>query len=151
MAIGRIGSTFALCGAAVLLATLAAACGGGGDDDDNGDATRPPSTSAPATQPPSNGEPSSTLQLVALNTLWDKTELRAKAGTVTIEVDNQDAGIVHNLRVFKEEGEEQEDVGMTELEAGPVKQTLVVELEVGEYGYICDSHPATMEGKLIVE
>jgi len=136
---------------AVAVGLLAVACGGG--DDDGGDpTTAPAATTAPSsTEPASNGDVTGTVELVALNTLWDKSELKAKAGTVTFNVDNQDAGIVHNLHIFKGEDAKGEDMGATELEAGLIKQQLVLELEAGEYFFVCESHPATMFGPLVVE
>jgi len=91
-----------------------------------------------------------TLQLVGLNTLFDETELTAPAGRIIIEFDNKDGGIVHNVHVFKGEDAEGEDIGATELEAGPIKQTLELNLEPGAYFYQCDAHIATMSGTLTV-
>ena len=146
-----------LLGAAVvagIVGLLAAACGGGGDDGGNGDEpTKPPAATAPAssTEPASNGEPSATVDLVEKDTLFDKTKLVAKAGTVTFNVDNQDAGIVHNLHIYKGKDNTGESMGATELEAGPGKQQLVLELEAGEYFFVCEAHPATMAGTLEVK
>ncbi|MBI5287579.1 MAG: cupredoxin domain-containing protein [Chloroflexi bacterium] len=134
----------------------AAACGGGSDDGNGGEPTKAPAatsaaTSASGTEPASNGGAASTIDLVAKNTLWDKTELEAKAGKVTFNVDNQDAGLVHNLHIYKGKDADGTDLGATELEAGPVKQKLELELEAGEHFFTCDAHPATMSGKLEVE
>lgn len=135
---------------AALLAT-ASACGGG---DDDAEPTRPGATAA-TTEDDGNGDDgdgaASEITLVAKNTLWDKTELEAKAGEITFTVDNQDGGILHNLHIYKGADASGEDVKMTELEAGPVTQTLTVTLEPGSYFFVCDVHPATMEGTLQVE
>jgi plastocyanin len=115
-----------------------------------------PATSTPApaaetpTQPSGTGGDETVLQLVGANTLFDKDELEAPAGTITIEFDNRDGGILHNVNVFAGEDATGESVGATELEVGPIKQTLTLELEPGSYFYQCDAHPATMSGTLTV-
>jgi plastocyanin len=145
-----------------LVAGAAVACGGGdedgGDDGNGGNGGAPTAAASPANgddgddgDDGDNGDDGDgSLTVVAKNTLWDKTELRAEAGEVTIEVDNQDAGIVHNIHVYKGSDSSGEDVGMTDLEAGPSKQTLTFTADAGEYFYVCDAHPATMAGTLTV-
>jgi plastocyanin len=143
--------------AAVVALTFAAACGGGGDDDDGGSGGVPTSaaTQRPAQTPGAGGGggdgEDGVLRVVALNTLWEPTELEAPPGSVTIELDNQDAGIVHNIRVYRGSDDTGEDMGATELESGPVVQTLKLDLTAGEYFYVCEAHPATMSGTLTVE
>jgi plastocyanin len=87
------------------------------------------------------------LDIVAKGIAWDTTCLVAPAGEpFTINIDNQDAGIPHNLNLM--------DAGSTtivktDLEAGPIQQTLDVDpLEAGEYPFICDAHP-NMTGTLV--
>ena len=92
-----------------------------------------------------------TLTLIAKDTLFDKSELKAQPGDVTIVMDNQDPGIPHNLHVFKGTDSKGQDMGVTEIEAGPVKQTLKLNLTAGEYFLVCDVHPATATAKLKVE
>ncbi|WCO68288.1 cupredoxin domain-containing protein [Iamia majanohamensis] len=84
--------------------------------------------------------------LVAENLQWDADCLRVPQGTeVTFTVDNRDQGVQHNLDVAGPSGEEG-----TELEAGPVTQTLVYDAtEAGRHPYVCEIHPA-MEGDLWV-
>lgn len=139
----------------VLVLGAGAACGGGDDEGDDG-GNVPTSAATPANGNGGDGngdadDDGNVLRLVAKDTLFDKTELRAKAGEIRIELDNQDAGIVHNIHVYRGTDATGEDMGMTELEAGPVQQTLTLTLEAGEYFYVCDAHPATMSGTLIVE
>lgn len=140
--------------AAVALAVTLAACGGGDDGQNGDDGGAPSSAASPApTSDGDNGddgEVSNDITLVSLNTLFDKSELRAEAGEITITHDNQDGGIVHDLAVFMGTDNKGELMGATELEAGPVTQTLTLNLEPGEYFYVCESHPATMSGSLTV-
>lgn len=149
----RATALLLMLGAALL--TAASACGGGGDDGGSQEPTKLPATagSSPAATADdgSSDDGASTITLIAKNTLFDKSELRAKAGEITITFDNQDGGIVHNLHVYKGQDADGEDVGATELEAGPIVQTLKLDLEPGEYFYVCNAHPATQFGKLIVE
>ena len=88
--------------------------------------------------------------LIAINLQWDKTELSAPAGSITFEIDNQDPGQPHNLHIWKGTDVSGEDMGMTQLNVGPSKDTLDVTLEKAEYFYQCDVHPTTMAGKLTV-
>jgi plastocyanin len=144
--------------ALLLLFVLAtAACGGGDDNGDGGGNGAPTTVSTPADNG-DNGDNDDDgddgdgeLTLVSLNTLYDKSELHASAGEVTITHDNQDGGILHNVHVYLGSDATGEDMGATELEAGPAEQTLTLNLEPGEYYYVCDAHPATMFGTLIVE
>jgi plastocyanin len=110
-----------------------------------------PTQAAATTATAGGGGEATTLTLVAKNTLFDKSELKAKAGAVTIEVDNQDGGIPHNLHVYRGKDNTGEDMGKTEIAAGPVKQTLKLQLTAGEYFFVCEVHPPTMFGKLEVE
>jgi hypothetical protein len=87
------------------------------------------------------------LDIVARGIAWDTTCLVAPAGEpFTVNIDNQDEGIPHNFDLLTEEGGDQ--IGATEVENGPVLQTLDVDpLDAGEYFYICDVHP-NMTGTL---
>jgi hypothetical protein len=89
------------------------------------------------------------LDIVAKGIAWDTTCLVAPANEAfTINIDNQDAGIPHNLDLFTEAGGT--SIAATELQAGPVQQTLDVDpLEAGEYYFQCDAHPTTMTGTLV--
>jgi plastocyanin len=136
-------------GAALVL--TGAACGGGGGDKPGGGASAPA-----ATQPASSAQPTkpaaakpSTLALNGKDLKFDRDQLEAAAGAVTIAFDNQDGGIPHNLHVFSGSDATGKSVGQTELKNGPVKQTLQLDLEVGRYFYVCDVHPATMTGTLV--
>jgi plastocyanin len=160
-------------GVVAIAAAASVACGGGSNDKKSPtaaasqtapttSATKPaatPATTSAATKPaatatqgaatPGSGE-ATTLTLIAKDTLFDKSELKAKPGTVTIQMDNQDDGIPHNIHVYKGKDNTGQDLGKTDIEAGPVKQTLTLELTAGEYFFVCDVHPATAAGKLEV-
>ena len=85
------------------------------------------------------------ITLVGKDTAFDKTELTASAGSVTITFDNQDDGLTHNLHVSGAGVDEK-----TNIESGPKTQTLEVDLEPGTYTFVCDVHPQEMEGELVV-
>jgi len=91
------------------------------------------------------------LALVGKDLKFDKSTLEAKAGTVVIEFDNQDSGVMHNLHVFKGKDASGESVGATDIAMGPTKQTLTLNLQPGTYYYQCDVHQTTMTGKLVVQ
>jgi plastocyanin len=82
--------------------------------------------------------------LVAKDIRWDTDCLRAGPGPLTIEVDNQDDDVNHNLHL-----PDAPDSPATELEPGPVTQELAVDLTAGSYEYVCDLHP-NMVGTLTV-
>ncbi|TAK72592.1 MAG: hypothetical protein EPO22_00470 [Dehalococcoidia bacterium] len=109
-----------------------------------------PAATSGATPAATTGGGGTKLVLIAQNLQWDKTELSAPAGPISFEVDNQDPGQPHNLHIWKGTDVTGEDMGMTQLNVGPSKDTLDLTLEKGEYFYQCDVHPTTMLGKLTV-
>jgi plastocyanin len=82
--------------------------------------------------------------LVADDLRWDTDCLRAAPGPLTIEVDNRDDDVNHNVHL-----PDAPDSPATDLEAGPVTQALDVTLAAGSYEFICDLHP-NMVGTLTV-
>jgi len=82
--------------------------------------------------------------LVADELQWDTDCLQAQAGALTIEVDNRDEGQNHNVHLPDAPG-----APATDLEQGPSRQELDVDLEPGSYEFICDIHP-NMVGTLTV-
>lgn len=84
-----------------------------------------------------------TVTIVAEDLAWDSSCIDGPAGTdIEITVDNRDSGVNHNISFPDAPGEPG-----TELEAGPVKQVLTVNLPSGEHPFVCDIHP-NMVGEL---
>jgi plastocyanin len=112
-----------------LPALLVPACG-----DDDGGGGRSVGTEA---------DPVTEFTIVAEDTRFDLARIVVPAGEeVTATIDNRDNGIGHNFSVALPEGE-----AKTEVEAGPVEQTLRFTVpEPGEYDFVCDPHVATMKG-----
>jgi plastocyanin len=146
------------------LGVLAAGCGSTNSSDptpvktfkitpasgDQATATAVPVVSATATSDGGTGG-ATTLTIVGQDVKFDKDELSARAGEVTIEFDNKDSGVPHNIHFHKGPKVSDASLEATDLESGPVEQTLTLTLEAGEYYYQCDAHPATMKGVLTVE
>lgn len=145
--------------ALVALGSLAAACGSTNAvdptpvkqfkitpaDPGRATATAPAATATPA----SSGGDASVISIVALDIKFDKDKLSAPAGAITVNLDNKDSGTPHNIHFHKGDKASGDSVGATDLESGPVKQTLKLNLEAGSYYYQCDAHP-TMKGILTV-
>jgi plastocyanin len=112
-----------------LLVLLLPACG-----DDDGGGGRSVGTEA---------DPVTEFTIVAEDTRFDLARIVVPAGEeVTATIENRDSGIGHNFSVALPEGE-----AGTEVEAGPVEQTLRFTVpEPGEHDFVCDPHVATMEG-----
>lgn len=140
------------------LAITIAGCGG--DDDDGGTATATTEATTSATAP-AEGSPTAAgsetpgqgtqLELVAKNISFDKTELTAPAGPITITMMNEDNGTPHNLHVFKGTDASGESEGSTEVNPGPNTESLSIDLQPGTYYFHCDVHPTQMFGTLTVQ
>ncbi len=124
--------TSILLGAAVIAALLAAACG---DD---------APTSVPDDCTPIEG---GEVTIVAENLKWDDECFTVEAGTtVTWTIENRDRSVGHNLAIGGPSGSKK-----TEIEAGPVTQTLVYEAtEPGRHPFECEPHASMMNGNLWV-
>jgi plastocyanin len=143
--------------AALAAAAVFAVAGCGGDDDDNGGGGGGGSSSGGTTTKESSGggggggggaaqtlnisaDPSGALK-------FDKSSLTAKAGTVTIKMDNP-SSLPHAVAV---EGNGVDKDGETVNKGGV--STVTVDLKAGDYEFYCpvDGHKAAgMEGKLTV-
>jgi plastocyanin len=147
--------------AALCAAVAAFAVAGCGSDDNSsstsdtgssGGATSETTAQKPATTPaPSGGGASTNLQLAADESgqlKFDKTTLDAKAGNVTITMDNP-APVPHAIAV---EGNGVDKDGKTVGMGG--KSTITVSLKPGTYKFYCpvDGHEAAgMKGTLTVK
>ena len=130
---------------AVATALLA---GCGGDDNDESSATATPAATQEESAPAAGGQ---TLKLAAPedgSLKFDKSELEAKAGSVTIEFSNP-SQVPHAIAI-EGNGVQESGETVTEADAPP----LTVDLEAGEYAYYCPvggHRAAGMEGTLTVK
>lgn len=85
------------------------------------------------------------LELSAESISFSATTLTAPAGKVTIQFQNRDQGVPHNLHVTGGSVDEQ-----TDIEAGPVQQQLTLDVGAGNYRFVCDVHPQQMNGELTI-
>jgi plastocyanin len=142
--------------AAILASLVLIAAGCGGDDDDNGggggssDSSGAESTGSDTGEASSGGGGGATkLKLTADpdgGLTFDKTELTAKAGKVTITMDNP-SDVPHAVEV-EGNGVEEETKTLTKGTAD-----VTVDLKAGKYEFYCpvDGHKeAGMEGTLTV-
>jgi mono/diheme cytochrome c family protein/plastocyanin len=115
----------------------------------------PAASGAPAGSPAASGGPAASaaaggtvLVEAALNIAFTNTELQAPADAAfTIEFDNQDAGIPHNMEIKDAGGA---TVFKGEIITGPAKATYQVPaLAAGSYTFVCTVHP-NMTGTLKV-
>lgn len=107
---------------------------------------------APASPAPSTATGGPTLSLVARNIRFSTDRLEVAAGSpFTLVLDNQDAGIVHNIAVYDAAGQ-LVDAARTAFQPGPVEQRLTVPaLPTGTYRFVCEAHPREMVGELDVK
>ena len=143
---------------ALLLASLsviAAGCGGDDDNDDSGSnssgAQGNGADTTTTTQPSSGGGGGASKVKVTADPggalKWDTTELSAKAGKVTITMDNP-SSVPHAVEV-EGNGVEEETKTLTDGSA-----SVTVDLKAGKYEFYCpvDGHKqAGMEGTLTVQ
>jgi plastocyanin len=136
----------------LLVAALTlAACGGGDDESSSGGseatATETATPTETATEASGGGD---TLQLAAPadgSLKFDKTELTAKAGSVTIDFDNP-SSVPHAVTV---EGNGIEEKGTDTITKS--KSSVTLDLKPGTYEFYCpvgDHRAEGMEGKLTV-
>lgn len=92
------------------------------------------------------------LAIVASDNEFDKDCLAAPAGQAfTIELDNQDNGIPHNVSLYDTADGEKKELFKGEVIAGPSKIAYQVPAQAaGQYEFICDPHEGFMKGTFIV-
>ena len=131
------------------LAIMAAGCGG----DDNGDSGSSASSDTSTTEQSSGSGGGGAAQTLTISAdpggalKFDKSSLTAKAGKVTIVMDNP-SSLPHAVEI---EGNGVEEAGETVEKGGVSKATATV--KAGAYDFYCpvDGHRAAgMEGKLTV-
>ena len=131
--------------------TAIAGCGGGNNNDNAGTTAATTSTSATTTTPSGGGGAGSSLKISADPSgalRFTKSTLNAKAGKVTITMDNP-SSLPHAIAV---EGNGVDEDGDTVMQGG--KSTVTVDLKPGTYEFYCpvDGHKdAGMEGELTVK
>jgi len=109
-----------------------------------------PAPSAAASAAPSSAPgATTTLQLTAENTQFDKVTLEAPAGVAfKIQLTNNDAGIPHNVEILRDGV----SVWKGAIFNGVQVQTYdVPALAAGKYQFICTVHPNVMKGDLDVK
>jgi plastocyanin len=110
----------------------------------------PPAGSRPTPAAPS--VPGATvLQIRAVNLLFDKRTLTAAANApVTVQFDNSDAGVLHNV-AFYQTSQAAQRIFVGDLFAGPeVRNYQFNAPAAGTYFFRCDVHPDTMTGTFTV-
>ena len=114
---------------------------------------------APSAAPGASGQPAPsggqaagpTLQISAANIAYEQSSLEAPANTpFSIEFDNKDAGVPHNVAIHKDSPSGQE-LFKGDIFNGPDKRTYSVPaLPAGTYAFVCSVHP-NMSGTLTVK
>lgn len=81
---------------------------------------------------------------------FDETTLNANStDPITINFANNDPGTVHNVAIKNADGTV---AGATDFKPGPGTQVLTVPpLAPGTYEFLCQAHPTTMKGSLVVK
>lgn len=109
----------------------------------------PPPTNTPVPPPPP-GE--TTVAITGRDVRFVERAPSAPAGNLTIVFNNEDAGIVHNIRVYNGPNTDAPSIAASALVEGPITQTLPLgTLGSGAYFYRCDAHPQTMTGTLTLQ
>ena len=94
-----------------------------------------------------------TVTVIGKNLQFDPRTINASAGAqVTVTFDNQDAGVLHNMQFFANKNRTS-SLAKSDVSAGPSQHTLnfTAPTAPGTYPYICDVHPDTMTGNLVVK
>jgi plastocyanin len=142
----RSFTVFAVC--ALLL--VAAGCS---KQRDTGFPPIQPSSSSSASASPSTPTTPVTAQtIIAKGIQWDLKQLLFKANaTVTVTVDNQDAGVPHNFGVYSDAQRTKEIDKPAGDVTGPAKKDYPIKpLKAGTYYFQCDIHP-NMNGTITVK
>jgi len=110
-------------------------------------------TTPPTPTPTGTGQ-SVTINLTAKNIAFDKSTITVPAGaSVTVNFDNQDAGINHNFSVYENlTGGGTKPVFVGQVITGPQQITyhFTAPSASGSYFFECDIHPTIMNGTFVV-
>ena len=90
--------------------------------------------------------------IVGQNLQFSPRTITASPGAqVTVTFNNQDAGVLHNIRFYANRNRSA-TLAASEVKAGPASDTLnfTAPAAPGTYPFICDVHPDTMTGNLSV-
>jgi plastocyanin len=140
--------TLALTAVAAIAALGLAACGGD-DDDDNGATAAAPANTATAGGGGGGGSTVDISTPSGSDLAYDQSDVTAKAGSVTINFDNQQS-TPHDVKVEDSSGVE---VGGTD-EISSTTANATVDLQPGTYTFFCSvpgHREAGMEGTLTVK
>jgi plastocyanin len=94
------------------------------------------------------------ITVVAKNILFDPRTIRAGAGAqVTVTLDNQDAGVLHNITFFNNRNPTGTPLAATETFPGVAERTInfTAPSSAGNFAFNCTVHPDTMRGTLQVQ
>jgi plastocyanin len=115
----------------------------------------PPTVVPGATDPTTGGgggaiTTGTTVNLVAQNIAFDQAEITVPANTTfTIDFDNRDSGIPHNVAIHKD-SPTGEAVFTGDIVTGPAQKVYTIGgLNAGTYAFVCSVHP-NMTGTLTV-
>jgi plastocyanin len=91
--------------------------------------------------------------LVARNLAFDKRTIAASpGGDVTVKLDNQDSGVLHNLAFYTNRSAGTKiHIGATNTGPGSVTDTFKAPSSAGNYFFRCDAHPDQMTGTFVVK
>jgi plastocyanin len=104
-------------------------------------APRPTGSAGTPGSPAAGG--GTTIELRAANLAFDKRSLTAPANTqVTVNLDNADAGVLHNFALYRSNTQLTTPLFRGELAAGPrVIANTFTTPDPGTYFFRCDAHP----------
>jgi hypothetical protein len=129
----------------MLLVVAAAACG-----DDGGDSGQP--LPSPRVGGQGGGDGATRIEIRADDLKFDKDRISTPANTqVTVMIDNQDEGVLHNFSVYRSANAQQQ-IHMGQLFQGPATREEAFRTpEPGSYFFRCDAHPDAMNGAFVVQ
>ncbi|MFP5225520.1 MAG: cupredoxin domain-containing protein [Actinomycetota bacterium] len=96
------------------------------------------------------GTPVQSTTVVASDLAFDVNQIAFPAdATVEVVLDNQDAGVPHNIAFYSDESRG-ETIAKGEIITGPAQDTLIFKTPgAGTYFFLCDVHP-DMRGELVI-